>query len=524
VDGTSSGVALTANLVAGLELVVCLAVAVLLARRWVRHRSAATASAFGIFAVLALIIATGFFEVDGSAGAGLVWTKAVVVLLLAVPYLLVLFARSLRALGATTHALLAGLYAAEVVVTLAIPALPDADETERPGWVLAYTAFVLVAWTVQSGVAAVALWRAGRDQSSVVRHRMRSLSVGAVLLAVTLVVSGAVGNAPADPVRLAVLFAGLIAILLFALAFLLPASLRLVWRQADLAALSEAERGLMTALSSTDVGETIVPVLAEVLGGGAALLDARGEPVLRRRLTEGDLAAHGPALAALPPDGPMVRYVGAEVLAARLGQGWLVVQAGRLAPVFGDDEAVLLGRVATLVDLALQRVALFEQEQASRLAAEAANAELETLLYSVSHDLRSPLISVLGYLDFLRAEHGEQLTGDGPHYLERITVNAVYMQSLISDLLELSRIGRSDPPVAVLDLHAVAEQVADAARLSSPAADVAVVGSLPRAVMSDVRARQLLTNLVDNALKHAGRDDVHVTVSGRRGPDGELVL
>jgi signal transduction histidine kinase len=184
----------------------------------------------------------------------------------------------------------------------------------------------------------------------------------------------------------------------------------------------------------------------------------------------------------------------------------------------------MLERVGTLVDLALQRAALFEQERVSRRHAEAASAELETLLYSVSHDLRSPLISVLGYLDVLRQEHADALTGEGPHYLDRISVNAVYMQSLISDLLELSRIGRNDPAPQRLDLHVLAEQVLEAARMSHPRAQLALDGQLPVVVMSDVRVRQLLTNLVDNALKHGGRDDLTLTIGAGTGATGDLLI
>ena len=98
------------------------------------------------------------------------------------------------------------------------------------------------------------------------------------------------------------------------------------------------------------------------------------------------------------------------------------------------------------------------------------------------------------------------------------------MQSLIADLLELSRIGRSDPPSAALDLQSLAEQVVESARMSHPAARVRVDGVLPVVRMSDVRARQLLTNLVDDALKHGGRDDLAVTVSATPTDTGSILL
>ena len=491
-----------------IELVLCLAVAVVLGRRWRETRSTATGSAFGIFAVVALVVAAAFAEPpDTTSGWGAVYTDVLVCVLLSIPYLLVRFTWALGGVRDRTHRAMIVLFVAQVVATAVAPPLPEPGAA-HPAWYTAYLVAVLGAWTAGSVIAAVGLWRAGRGQSAVVRQRMRSLSAGGLLLALTLVLSGAT-DATSAAFAVVVSLLGLASIGLFALAFLPPRTLRTIWRQADLATLAVAERGLMRALSRQDVADTIVPVLAQVFGGGgAALLDSAGRPVRAVGLT----AEQRDRLPELLDDrGPAAPQEG--LLTSQLTHGWLVVGAARLTPVFGDDEAVLLERVGTLVDLALQRAELFEQERLSRRDAESANAELETLLYSVSHDLRSPLISVLGYLDVLRQEHGAELAGEGPHYLERISVNAVYMQSLIADLLELSRIGRSDPPAVDLDLRPLAEQVLDGARMAHPQADLRVEGPLAVVRMSDVRARQLVTNLVDNALKHGGRDDLRIAVS-----------
>lgn len=506
------------------ELGLCAAVAVVLARRWRAQRSVATGSAFGVFAVVALVLAGSQFDpADATSGWGAVYGDVLICVLLTVPYLLVRFTWALGGVGERTRLAMAGLLAVKIVATLVAPPLPE-DGADQPGWYVGYLVLVLGAWSLGCLIAAAGLWRAGRGQSGLVRKRMRSLSIGGLLLAATLIATGVAGDQSTGVVPVVISLLGLASIVLFALAFLPPPSLRLYWRQEDLAALTVAERGLMRALTRQDVGDTIVPVVAQVFGGGgAALLDDAALPVCSVGLTAEQhdrlsevLAAHGDERQLESPEHGL--------LASQLTHGWLVVGAARLAPVFGDDEAVLLERVGTLVDLALQRVELFEQERLSRRAAETANAELETLLYSVSHDLRSPLISVLGYLDVLRQEHGSDLTGEGPHYLERISVNAVYMQSLIADLLELSRIGRSDPPPVALDLQPLAEQVLDGARMAHTQAELRVDGVLPVVRMSDVRMRQLVTNLVDNALKHGGRDDLRVTVSAQAAEDGGVRL
>ena len=515
----TGGLALFLESIRVIEMVLCTAVAVVLARRWRVQRSTATGSAFGVFAVVALVLASGYLRPEEtSSGWGAVYGDVLVSVLLSIPYLLVRFTWSLGGLRDRTHRAVAALLVVQVVATVVAPPLPE-DGAQHPAWFTPYLVLVLGAWTVGCLLAAVGLWRAGRGQSAVVRQRMRSLSTGGLLLALTLVLSGVAGSDEPTAVSVLISLLGLASIVLFAVAFLPPSALRLYWRQKDLAALAVAERGLMRALSRQDVADTIVPVVAQVFGGGgAALLDEAARPVREVGLAPEQVERLPEVLQAQPAE------AGSGLLTAQLTHGWLVVGAGRLAPVFGDDEVVLLDRVGTLVDLALQRAELFEQERLSRRDAESANAELETLLYSVSHDLRSPLISVLGYLDVLRQEHGSDLTGEGPHYLERISVNAVYMQSLIADLLELSRIGRSDPPAVTLDLQPLAEQVLDGARMAHPQADLQVEGVLPVVRMSDVRARQLLTNLVDNALKHGGREDLRVTVSAEATADGGVRL
>ncbi|MEO6203920.1 MAG: ATP-binding protein [Mycobacteriales bacterium] len=352
---------------------------------------------------------------------------------------------------------------------------------------------------------------------------MRTLSAGSLILAVTLVVSGASGGSTASAWVVGISLLGLVGIALYGLAFLAPAFVRVLWRQGDLTELGRAERGLMRALTREEVAATIVPVLAGLLGGsGAALLDENGRAIH----TSGHVDLDGNDWTTRREDDGQgaVHRVGPGLFMAQMARGCLVVETGRLAPVFGTDESHLLSRVGTLVELALTRVAMFDLERQSRAAAEAANAELETLVYSVSHDLRSPLISVLGYLDLLRSEHEAELSEGGSHYLDRISVNGLYMQSLIADLLELSRIGREGPEDELVDLEALALDVVEAAGRGGIEVRVEVDPTVQQIRLNSVRARQLLTNLVDNALKYGGRADLEVVVSVKRGTAGEVLL
>ncbi len=514
---------LLVQIVNGVEFVLSAVVGVVLARRWTGDHRPATASAAALFLVLAAVLASSLYQPTYPLqGWTAIYIDVVICLLLLVPFFLVQLTRSLGGVGAAWYAATIALLGVQVVVIVVTPPLPGPGEP-RPLWASLVVALIVGAWAVQSILASAGLWRLGRAESSSVRHRMRTLSAGSLILALTLVVSGASGGSTASAWVVGISLLGLVGIALYALAFLAPAFVRVLWRQGDLTELGQAERGLMQALTREEVASTIVPVLAGLLGGsGAALLDQDGTPIhISGRI---DLEGQDWAARRVDAGRGTVHGLGQGLFMAQMARGCLVVSIGRLSPVFGTDESHLLNRVCTMVDLALTRVALFGQERESRAAAEAASAELETLLYSVSHDLRSPLISVMGYLDLLRSEHEAELSEGGSHYLERISVNGLYMQSLIADLLELSRIGRVGSEDELVDLAALAHDVIDAAGPSAGDVRVEVDPSARQVRISSVRARQLLTNLLDNALKYGGRDDLEVVVSVTRGPAGEVRL
>jgi signal transduction histidine kinase len=173
---------------------------------------------------------------------------------------------------------------------------------------------------------------------------------------------------------------------------------------------------------------------------------------------------------------------------------------------------------ANATQAALERAEWLERERALQAEVADVHAEMENLLYTVSHDLKSPLLTVLGYIDLLRTE-GAVPEGQPTQFVERMEASALYMQRLINDLLELSRIGRRDATPEEVDLVEVAGEVADEVRSRHPDAYVEI-GRLPVVTMSPVRARQLLNNLVDNAVVHGGRPDVAVEVGSGPCTDG----
>jgi signal transduction histidine kinase len=154
---------------------------------------------------------------------------------------------------------------------------------------------------------------------------------------------------------------------------------------------------------------------------------------------------------------------------------------------------------------------------------ERANAELETLVYSASHDLKSPMVSLLGYLEYLKLDYGDVLGQEGGRYVARISDCTLYMQRLIHDLIDLSRVGRAGGAAVEVDLAELVRVIVDEAATARPGVTFRV-GRLPVLLGDPVGFRQLFTNLVENAVRHGGRPDLTVTVDGRDRADGGLEL
>jgi PAS domain S-box-containing protein len=156
------------------------------------------------------------------------------------------------------------------------------------------------------------------------------------------------------------------------------------------------------------------------------------------------------------------------------------------------------------VAIAVQNAWHFEEAERRACEVEAKNRELEEFVSIASHDLRSPLISIEGFVSRFLHSYGEELDEEGRRYLRRVSENTHYMYTLIQSLLDLSRASSQVEPPQECDLN---EVVAEVVRNLEPAIaerhGQVEIRALPRLLADRVRIRQVFANLLDNAVKYA---------------------
>jgi len=146
------------------------------------------------------------------------------------------------------------------------------------------------------------------------------------------------------------------------------------------------------------------------------------------------------------------------------------------------------------------------------------NAELEHYVHTVSHDLRSPLVALLGFTRLLREDYGDRLDDRGRHFVDRLEQAGRSMEALTHDLLELSRIGERNDRKALVDPRRVLEIVQSEVkpRLEEGRVALGLPESPPLVLCDRTRLYQVFSNLIGNALDYMGdvaepRIDVEVT-------------
>ncbi len=199
---------------------------------------------------------------------------------------------------------------------------------------------------------------------------------------------------------------------------------------------------------------------------------------------------------------------------ARVAQGE-VVREERFVPKLGETHEILHTRLQT-GDGSVQKLAVcrdITERKKTEAALRQANADLAAFAHTVSHDLRTPLTPIIGYAELLREQYADKLDPAIRNLIGEIEDQGYKLLQMMEDLLALAEVGRLPNSKKPLPLEKLVEEIR--LELSETLAEKGVqleCGPLPETVLPETPLRQVLSNLVRNALIHGCRTGGRIMV------------
>jgi signal transduction histidine kinase len=326
-------------------------------------------------------------------------------------------------------------------------------------------------------------------------------------------------------------------------------SISLYDRQGNLV-LERGFRGLQRLLDAS--GESVSPLTEETLAGRetvGVLVDHEGERRITAKVPVPSIGwvagagrlhrdAMGPVQRALAVSWAALSLVVTVSILVSAAVSRHIVRSVRLlraqAYAIGDGDMSEEAQVSGITELRdledsfnLMALRLREREEAVERGVQElsrSNRELEAFSYSVSHDLRAPLRAIDGFSEVLVDEYGNRLDEEGQRLLGIIRENTQRMGRLIDELLAYSRLGRKTIEPTEIDMNSLAREVIEESNMvGSDVQPDFKIGPLPKAYGDRVLIRQVLTNLVANAVKFSRpKPEIKIEIGGRNNSDKNL--
>ncbi len=140
--------------------------------------------------------------------------------------------------------------------------------------------------------------------------------------------------------------------------------------------------------------------------------------------------------------------------------------------------------------------------------------EMEDFIFSMTHDLKSPVVSIYGFTSAIYEEKYKALDEDAQFYLDRIIKNTQTLEVLINDLLDYYRVGRIAEEFSVNNTYDIINGIVNDMRFNKDAerVDFIVDEKLPSIFCQRENVKRLFYNLMENAVKYMGKDNAHPLV------------
>lgn len=204
-----------------------------------------------------------------------------------------------------------------------------------------------------------------------------------------------------------------------------------------------------------------------------------------------------------------------------------VLQAGAL-PLRSLDQVAML---TAALNVLIERFARAQEEYRENLTQSAAvDAGRSRFLAGLSHELRTPLNAILGFTHLLESEEGSQLDDEGREAIDVIMTSGEHLKELVDDILDLSAAEMGDLKLScdLLDVRQVVDDVlrAEGAAAANKLLELKASGEPEMMVWGDARRlRQVLTNILSNAVKATSSGGVFVQLAGAQDEDfAEIVV
>jgi len=183
----------------------------------------------------------------------------------------------------------------------------------------------------------------------------------------------------------------------------------------------------------------------------------------------------------------------------------ILVLASKKQINFDEEKKQLLSAIGHQLAINIENAILFKELEEKSKEVEAKNKELSSFVFTVSHDLKTPLIALHGYLGLFREEFHPIIDETGKEYLDRILYNTEYMDKMINDLLKLSRAGRVVGTKRRFSTYKLVKEIYLCLypQIQGQQIKFNISNSLPIIYGDRQRLQTVFENLIGNAIKYS---------------------
>ncbi len=211
-----------------------------------------------------------------------------------------------------------------------------------------------------------------------------------------------------------------------------------------------------------------------------------------------------------------------EITYQDIAYGILVLHQCSSSRAWEDKEIEQLQDIATYLGVAFYQADLFQKELEARIEAELANQKKSEFLTTVTHELRTPLSSIIGYSEMLEGEYGGPLSEKQTKYTHNILSSSQHLLSLVDDLLDVASMDTGNITISptIVDLAPIIEDLKTAFTKMASDKQVSlqfeIAPGLAQIYSDPMRFKQILYHLISNGIKFnhkGGRVDIHLSIT-----------